>query len=145
MKLLHQLSDDEREKVVEAFTLTSYKDGETVITQGESGSTFFIVKDGTMVVSKDGKQVATLSSGDYFGEQALLTDDARAATVVADKEAECFVLDRWALDLQRLCSFRCFKQGHVHAAAWPIEGYFPARRQSSSSAAATANMGAASA
>jgi cGMP-dependent protein kinase len=82
--------------VVEAFTLVSYKDGETVITQGENGSTFYIVKDGTMLVTKDGEKVAVLSSGDYFGEQALLTDDARAATVVAEKGVECFVLDRCA-------------------------------------------------
>jgi signal-transduction protein with cAMP-binding, CBS, and nucleotidyltransferase domain len=133
---LHQLSDDEREKVVEAFTLVSYSDGETVITQGETGSTFYIVKDGTMVVTKDGEKVAMLSSGDYFGEQALLTDDARAATVVAEKGVECFVLDRCAGLCLFVCLFVCLfplfltfsrLQGNVHSFTRPAQRDLPAR------------------
>lgn len=44
--------------------------------------------DGTL------EQVAILKSGDYFGEQALLTDDKRSATITTKSELECLTLSR---------------------------------------------------
>lgn len=53
----------------------------------------FIVKHGIAVAKKDGVHVRTYRSGDYFGELALLSGDARQATVRADGPAECLRLD----------------------------------------------------
>jgi CRP-like cAMP-binding protein len=38
--------------------------------------------------------IGTLHAGQFFGEMALLTGDARAATVVAKTDVECYRLDR---------------------------------------------------
>jgi small-conductance mechanosensitive channel/CRP-like cAMP-binding protein len=66
--------------------------GEKLINQGEDGDSMFILVDGQadVVVDHDGTQtrVATLSSGDCFGEMSLLTGEKRSATVIAGTDCE---------------------------------------------------------
>ena len=38
--------------------------------------------------------IGALHAGQFFGEMALITGDARAATVVAKTDVECYRLDR---------------------------------------------------
>mmetsp|Transcript_35615 Transcript_35615/g.83287 ORF Transcript_35615/g.83287 Transcript_35615/m.83287 type:complete len:943 (-) Transcript_35615:217-3045(-) len=56
---------------------------ETVVTQGEQGSYFFVLAGGKLQVSVNGKAVNTLSEGMCFGSLALLYNCPRTATVVA--------------------------------------------------------------
>ena len=65
------------------FTRRKFQDGEFVITQGTVGRTFFLLAEGKVRILVDGKTVALLDSGAFFGEQALITDQKRAADVVA--------------------------------------------------------------
>ena len=61
--------------------------GEAVITQGEMGDSFYIIKEGQFEVwvERDGQKnkVAALGPGEYFGEIALLLDMPRTASVVS--------------------------------------------------------------
>lgn len=70
--------------------LTSRPPRAQVIRQGEQGDKFFVIWEGqvscTKNVTPDGTQqneVMRLKKGDYFGEMALLTDEPRAANVIA--------------------------------------------------------------
>jgi len=68
--------------------------GEVVIAQGSIGSSFFILTSGTVKVVRaappSGEVVlARLTEGSFFGEMALLSGAPRAASVVAEDEAEC--------------------------------------------------------
>jgi len=64
--------------------------GEAVITQGEMGDSFFIIKEGQFEVwvERDGQKskVAALGPGEYFGEIALLLDMPRTASVVSQSQ-----------------------------------------------------------
>ncbi len=64
-----------------------YKAGDTVIEQGEPGDSYYIVQEGHCEVSRAPSEgakpikLAELKDGDSFGEEALLTDGTRNASV----------------------------------------------------------------
>ena len=47
--------------------------------EGDVGSRFYIIKSGTVSIRKDDQELATLGSGDSFGEISLLGNKARNA------------------------------------------------------------------
>ena len=68
--------------------------GTVVIREGEGGDVFYLIESGQVDVIRDGKLVATLGAGQYFGEIALLHDVPRTATCVARSNAELYELER---------------------------------------------------
>lgn len=58
------------------------------------GDRFYLIKEGRVNVKKGETTVDKLKEGDYFGERALIQDDLRAATVVAEGYVACYTLRR---------------------------------------------------
>jgi CRP/FNR family cyclic AMP-dependent transcriptional regulator len=70
--------------------------GSDVVVQGESGVGFFVILDGQASVTVDGSERRTLGPGDYFGEVALLNQDAiRSATVTASTDLDLAGITSW--------------------------------------------------
>jgi CRP-like cAMP-binding protein len=65
----------------------SFNPGEKVIEQDSEGDYFYIIKEGRCLVTRstpanpNGVKLATLSVGDSFGEEALISDNKRNATI----------------------------------------------------------------
>mmetsp|Transcript_104853 Transcript_104853/g.165513 ORF Transcript_104853/g.165513 Transcript_104853/m.165513 type:complete len:555 (-) Transcript_104853:287-1951(-) len=78
----------------------TFKAGEAMVRQDEKGDEFFIIRDGQARVEVDGETKATLGSGDYFGENALLNQVPRTASVIAVEEIKAVKIHR--TDFQRL-------------------------------------------
>jgi hypothetical protein len=53
----------------------------------------YIIATGTATVTRDGRRLATLGPGAFFGEMALLTHGPRTATVTADTAVKLLRLD----------------------------------------------------
>lgn len=59
----------------------TYKAGETVIRQGDPGDYFYTIISGKCNVNRSSVNLATLAPGDHFGEEALISNETRNATV----------------------------------------------------------------
>jgi len=67
----------------------------TVLTrQGEAGDEFFIIIDGTALVTLSLHKRHRLRPGEFFGEMSLLDGEPRSATVVADTPMRLLVIKR---------------------------------------------------
>jgi CRP/FNR family transcriptional regulator, cyclic AMP receptor protein len=89
-----------RQELVELAKVTEdleFGDGKVLAREGEIGHEFFVLVDGDVSVSKDGREINRLSSGDWFGEIALIWESPRrTATVTAAGPVRFFVLTRQA-------------------------------------------------
>ena len=67
-------------------------DGATLIREGERGREFIVIADGTVRVTRNGKQLRELGAGDFIGEIALVADVPRTATVTATSPVRLLVV-----------------------------------------------------
>lgn len=93
------LEDDQRKELVGAMFKREYGDKDVIIREGDEPDNFYIIESGRCkVFKKKGDkdiQVATISAGQYFGELALISGNARAASVIADGEKTiCWAIDQ---------------------------------------------------
>jgi CRP/FNR family transcriptional regulator, cyclic AMP receptor protein len=68
--------------------------GETVMVKGNDADSFYVILSGTAEVRSPTARL--LTTGDYFGELALLDDQPRSATVVATDDLHIMRLPRKA-------------------------------------------------
>ena len=82
-----ELSPEVLERVAAQLTPTAVAAGQAVITQGDVGDKFYVIDTGEVRVTVDGRDIAQLGSGEYFGEIALLGEIPRTATVTASVDS----------------------------------------------------------
>jgi flavin reductase (DIM6/NTAB) family NADH-FMN oxidoreductase RutF len=83
-----------REKLLSAGDEHEYAAAETVIRQGERGADAFVILSGHALVVRDGREIARLAAGQFFGEVAMLDGRPRTADVVAESRLRCIALSR---------------------------------------------------
>ncbi len=68
--------------------------GDILTEQGQTGDEFFIVADGSVAISQDGRELRRLGPGEYLGEIALVFGGIRTATAVVAEPSRLFVLGK---------------------------------------------------
>ena len=68
--------------------------GKLLVEEGRIGLEFFLIVDGKASVVRNGRKVATLGPGGYFGELALLDRRPRSASVVSETDMDVLVLSQ---------------------------------------------------
>nr|XP_055073318.1 protein kinase, cAMP-dependent, regulatory, type II, alpha, B isoform X1 [Misgurnus anguillicaudatus] len=107
--LLRSLQLSERMKLVDVLGMKSFKNGEQIIKQGDEADCFYIVESGEVKIMIKSKtkasqrvneevEIARCTTGQYFGELALVTNKPRAASVYASGETRCLVIDVQAFE-----------------------------------------------
>lgn len=93
--LFAALSRQELGELAKATEDLEVDEGKVLTREGDLGREFFVIVDGDVSVTQDGKEIRRLGAGDFFGEIALIYDNARrTATVTADSPLRFFVLTR---------------------------------------------------
>lgn len=88
------LSNSERRQLIDAMVMETVQAKTVIIQQGEVGDYFYVVEDGQVFFSVDGKYVGACTRGGSFGELALLYNCPRAATCVANCDCKLWKVDQ---------------------------------------------------
>jgi CRP-like cAMP-binding protein len=90
VEILASLSDEQRVQLLQNSRPALYAVGETIVSEGDAGSSMFVVVRGEAIVTLAGTdgEVARFGPGAFFGEMSLLTGEPRTATVSAVTDCE---------------------------------------------------------
>jgi small-conductance mechanosensitive channel/CRP-like cAMP-binding protein len=93
------LPDAERAEVAERLQYAPFARGDVITKQGNTAHWLYIVAFGEAEVLYEPphgspQPIGKVSAGEIFGEMALVSGEARSATVVAKTDVECYRLDR---------------------------------------------------
>jgi CRP/FNR family cyclic AMP-dependent transcriptional regulator len=89
------MSPRDVEGIAALFKERRFAAGETITKEGAGAAAFFVIESGEAAVMISGRQRATLTKDDYFGEIALIDEGARSATITATTDLVCYGLTYW--------------------------------------------------
>jgi CRP-like cAMP-binding protein len=90
--LFADLSSPELDSIVQTFGEVYFSDGERIVRQGLTATGFYVLIEGSAVISVGGKERAQLRPGDFFGEISCLLGEPPTADVIAKGPMRCLVL-----------------------------------------------------
>lgn len=99
VQLFAPLDDAEKSDLAERLQYAPFARGDVITKQGNQAHWLYILAFGEAEVlfeppAGPPQPIGTVHAGEFFGEMALLSGDARSATVVAKTDVECYRLDR---------------------------------------------------
>lgn len=99
--LFSTLSKKELQEIAKNCQERSFSAGSTIFSQGDAGVGLYVLKSGKVRISqaqspdRAEEVIGSASAGDVLGEMALLDEQPRSATVVAEEDVTALVLPVW--------------------------------------------------
>lgn len=90
--LFQTLTPCQVQQLAECMQTHRYDADETIFSQGDMGDFFCIISSGRVSVERNGRYIRSLGAGDYFGDRALMTHEARSATITVSEKCEIFMI-----------------------------------------------------
>ncbi len=84
----------ERKTIATLGRVVDWPEGKAGVIEGSKAAAFYLILEGSVEVTRDGKAVARMNAGNFFGEMAMLTGGERNATVTAVEPTKLFTLRR---------------------------------------------------
>jgi CRP-like cAMP-binding protein len=99
--LFAELSAGDIDILAQSTRIQTYRTGQVILREGRVGAAFFVLVSGRVEVvqgisSSEPVVLATLGTGEFFGEIATMKHVTRSASVRALEETTCLVI--WRLD-----------------------------------------------
>ncbi|MDQ6961265.1 MAG: cyclic nucleotide-binding domain-containing protein [Mariprofundaceae bacterium] len=94
------ISDEEKEALTEAVTITPLKQGGLLINQDEPGGKLHILYQGSVRVEREEQgnktHIATANTGDVIGDMTFFSGDTASAHVTASSDSVVYQISRLA-------------------------------------------------
>ena len=83
-------------RVADEFTVETFRPGDLILREGDPGDRFYLIREGRVSVRRGEpeQEVVQLTSGDFFGELALMTGQPRNASIRAVDECLLYSLSK---------------------------------------------------
>lgn len=91
--LFARCDKNELKAISRRVTELRFDPGRQFIRENAPGAEFFVIVSGKAKVTRGDAEVASLGSGDFFGEMALLENEPRTATVTVEEPMDALVID----------------------------------------------------
>ena len=94
VNLFKNFTNAKLENLSKKIKIEKIPNGKNVITQGEEGTRFYIVKKGLVDIFVKDKYIRTMNENEYLGERALFFKEPRSATAKAHGDVEVYYLEK---------------------------------------------------
>ena len=92
--IFKNFTESKFENILEKIKTEKIEKGKNLITEGEEGNKFYIIKKGLLDIYIEGKYIRTMNENEYLGERSLFFKEKRSATAVAKIDSEVFYLEK---------------------------------------------------
>ena len=96
--LFKNLTNAKLENLSKKIKVEKVPNGKNVITQGEEGTRFYIIKKGLVDIFVNNKYIRTMNENEYLGDRALCFKEPRSATAKANGDVEVYYLEKEAFE-----------------------------------------------
>lgn len=102
VRLFAHVDAGDRAALAARLSERQLRKGQVLFREGEAGDEMFVVRRGTVIISKPvmggvEQVLARAGGGDFFGEMSLFDRSPRSATIQAETDVTLLVLDRPSL------------------------------------------------